>query len=310
MARNSESGYWGVAIGAAFESCPAAALLPAGWRAGKMDGGCQAHVNRHARTRWGGTAVKGLPDKVVVVTGGETGIGRAIVLRCAAEGANVVAAGIQTDMLDEVVELAGAARSQGRVIAVPTDVSDRAAIDGLFARAVAEFGRLDAAVANAATFNKPTPFADYDMADWHRVIAVNLTGVFETLQAAVRILLDQGEGGSLLATSSSTVFRPTVGVLPYISSKGGVQLLMRALAIELAPHNIRCNTIMPGITRTPALVNDYITPEYVEKAMSGIPMGAMVEPDELAALVAFAISDEAPHMTGTVLKVDAGRTSA
>ena len=254
--------------------------------------------------------MKGLADKVVVVTGGETGIGRAIVLRCAAEDAKVAAAGIQIDMLEEVVELADAEKSQGRVIAVPTDVGDRAQIEALFERTVAEFGRLDAAVANAATFNNPTPFAEYDMADWHRVIGVNLTGVFETLQAAVRILLAQGEGGSLLATTSSTVFRPTIGVLPYIASKGGVQLLMRSLAIELAENNIRCNTIMPGITRTPALVNDYITPEYVEKAMSGIPMGEMVEPDELAALVAFAISDEAPHMTGTVLKVDAGRTSA
>lgn len=254
--------------------------------------------------------MKGLAGKVVVVTGGETGIGRAIALRCAAEGADVVAAGVQTDKLDEVVRLSGAAHAPGRVMAVPTDVSKREQIDDLFAKTVADFGRLDATVANAATFNKPTPFADYDMADWHRVIAVNLTGVFETLQAAVRILLRQGEGGSLLATSSSTVFKPTIGVLPYIVSKGGIQMLMRSLAIELAPHKIRCNTIMPGLTRTPALVNDYITNEYVETAMRGVPMGEMVEPDELAALVAFAISDEAPHMTGTVLKVDAGRTSA
>lgn len=252
--------------------------------------------------------MKGLAGKVVVVTGGETGIGRAIVLRCAAEGALVAAAGIQTDRLDEVVGLAAEAQPGGRVIAVPTDVRERVQIDALFERTVAEFGRLDAAIANAATFNPATPLIDTDMADWHRVIAVNLTGAFETLQAAARILLDQGEGGSLLATSSSTVGRPSVGVLPYVASKGGLQLLMRALAIELAPYHIRCNTIMPGLARTPAL--DTYSEAYIETAIAAAPMGALVEPEELAGLVAFAISDEAPHMTGSILKVDAGRTSA
>ena len=165
----------------------------------------------------------------------------------------MAAAGIQPGKLDEVVGLAEAAPSAGRVTAVASDVRDRAQIDALFEHAVAEFGRLDAVVANAAPFNPATPLVDTDMADWHRVIAVNLTGAFETLQAAARILLAQGEGGSLLATSSSTVGRPSVGVLPYVAWKGGLQLLMRALAIELARHNIRCNTIMPGLTRTPAL---------------------------------------------------------
>lgn len=252
--------------------------------------------------------MKGLAGKIVVVTGGETGIGRAIVLRCAREGALVAAAGIQNDRLDEIVKLAESAQSAGRVIAVPTDVRERTQIDSLFEQTVRAFGRIDAAVANAATFNPPTSIVDADMADWHRVIGVNLTGAFETLQAAARILLAQGQGGSLLATSSSIVGRPSIGVHPYVASKGGLHLLMRALAVELAPDNIRCNTIMPGLTRTQAL--DTFPDTYINSAIAAAPMRALVEPEELAGLVAFAISDEAPHMTGTLLKVDAGRTSA
>jgi len=251
--------------------------------------------------------MQGLSGKVIAITGGETGIGRAIALRCAAEGAHVVVAGVQAEGLAEVVELAEQAQSPGRVVAVATDVRERTQIDAMFARTLDAFGRLDAAIANAATFNPSTPLIDTKMADWHRIIAVNLTGAFETLQAAAQILIEQGEGGSLLATTSSTVGRPPVGLYPYIASKGGLQLMMRALAMEMAPHKIRCNVIMPGFTRT-AVLGIY-SQDYIDAAIAAAPMHELVEPEELAALVAFALSDEAPHMTGTILKVDAGRTS-
>ncbi len=113
------------------------------------------------------------------------------------------------------------------MIAIETDVRERSWIDQLFQQMLSAFGRVDAVIANAATFNPFTASIDIDMADWHRVIVVNLTGAFETLQAGARILIEQGEGGW--------------------------QLVMRALAVEVAPQNIRCNTIMPGLTRTPAL---------------------------------------------------------
>jgi NAD(P)-dependent dehydrogenase (short-subunit alcohol dehydrogenase family) len=249
---------------------------------------------------------KGLEGKVAVITGAESGIGRAIALRLTAEGANVTATGIQTDKLDAVAAEAG--NSPGTLIAVPTDVRDRSQIDAMYARTLDTFGRLDAVIANAAAFNASTPLVETDMADWHRLIAVNLTGAFETIQAGAKILLDQGEGGSLLATTSSTVERPPPGTYPYVAGKGGLQLMMRALAIEMAPHRIRCNVIMPGFARTGVL--DVMSQDYIDAAIGSSPMGELVEPEELAGLVAFAISDEAPRMTGTTLKVDAGRTSA
>lgn len=149
--------------------------------------------------------------------------------------------------------------------------------------------------------------AESDLDAWKQIVETNLTGTFITLRAAARILIDQGEGGSLIATGSSTAIRPaTVAPLAYMASKAGVHQLMRALTLEMAEHNIRVNTLVPGGTATPLVL---AIPNYAERAFATVPMKALVEPDELGAIVAFALSDQAPHMTGTLLKVDAGRTS-
>ena len=243
-----------------------------------------------------------LNGKVVAVTGGETGIGRAIVLRCAAEGASVTAAGLQEEHLASVVK--AAEKLSGKVRAVRCDVSQEDQVNDMIASTVAAYGHLDAAVANAGAFNVTTGFADFTLDEWHRIMGVNLTGVFLTLRAALRVLEKQGKGGSLLATSSSTVHRANTHHACYVASKGGVEALMRTLARELAPKKIRCNIIVPGLTRTPAASTEQ---GYITQQLADIPMGELVEPEELAALVAFALSDEVPHMTATLLKVDAGR---
>jgi NAD(P)-dependent dehydrogenase (short-subunit alcohol dehydrogenase family) len=245
-----------------------------------------------------------LAGKVFAITGGESGLGRAMALRAAADGARIAVAGLDAQGLDETV--ASMSNLEGDGVAIPTDVTDPAQVQALIAGTVNAFGRLDGAIANAGAFNEWTSFEDWDLADWQRVLNVNLTGTFLTLQAAARVLIAQGEGGSLLATGSSTAIRPAPNLLPYVSSKGGVHQMMRALAVELAPHKIRVNTIVPGMARTPPVEN---TQGYIEAGLKAVPMGEVVEPDEIAALVAFALSDEAPHMTGTLLKVDAGRTS-
>jgi len=246
-----------------------------------------------------------LTGKVIVVTGGESGIGRAISVRAASDGANVVVGGLDAAGLDETVQMMS--NHPGDGLAIPTDVTEPHQVQAMIDAAVEKFGRLDAAVANAGAFVKQTSFADMDLADWNRVVAVNLTGVVLTLQTTLRVLLAQGEGGSLIATGSSTAIRPIPGMIPYTASKGGVHQMMRALAIELAEQKIRCNTIVPGVTKTQALMVG--GPEYASRGLKYVPMNELVEPEELAALVSFALSDEAPHMTGTLLKVDAGRTS-
>lgn len=246
-----------------------------------------------------------LNGKVVVVTGAETGIGRAIALRALADGASVLAAGINEAGLGETAGLAG--EHGERFAQMRVDVTERAQVQAMIAHAVERFGRLDAAVANAGIFVQKTPFLDYSIEEWNNNIAVNLDGVFHTLQAAAKVLIEQGDGGSLLTTTSSNALRPNVGQIPYVAAKGAAHMMVRALAVELAPHKIRVNSIVPGLTLTPGTEN---RPGHIERGLKLVPMGEVVMPEEIAALVSFAMSDEAPHMTGSELKIDAGRTSA
>ncbi len=241
-----------------------------------------------------------LDGKVVVVTGGETGIGRAIVEKCLDDGAEVTAAGINTDHLKSLDDSA----ATDRLLCVETDVRDPVAINDMLTETKDKFGRLDGAVANAGITLGQTPFVDITLEDWDTMLGMNLRSVFMTLQAAAKILVAQGEGGSLLATGSSTAVRVAPGFASYIAAKGGVHAMMQALALELAENKIKANTIVPGTTRSPLTE---ALPGYLEKVGPTLPMGEVVEPYELANFVAFALSDEAPHMTGTLLKVDAGR---
>jgi len=248
-----------------------------------------------------------LAGKSIMVTGGESGIGRAIVMRCLKEGASATIAGIQDEDIAQTLADAKAAGAGERVIALRTDVTDAAQVQAAIDATVDRFGRLDAAIANAGAFCTGTPFGEWDIADWKRVVAVNLTGVFYVLHAAAKVLVEQGGGGSLMATGSSTGIRPIPGLIPYVATKGGLHQMMRGLAVEMAPHKIKVNTIVPGMAETRPVMAQQ---GYVEAGLRAVPMNEIVQPDELAAFVAFALSDEAPHMTGTLLKVDAGRTSA
>ena len=248
-----------------------------------------------------------LAGKSIVVTGGESGIGRSIVLRCLNEGASVLIAGLEELQMARTVADCKAAGAGDRVLGLPTDVTQSIDVQSAIDTAVHQFGRLDVAIANAGAFCKKTTFGDWNTEDWERVIAVNLTGVFYVLHAAAKVLIEQGEGGNLMATGSSTGIRPISGLMPYVASKGGVHNMMRALSVELAPHQIKVNTIVPGMAATTSVTSQQ---GYVENGLKSVPMNEIVEPDELAAFVAFVLSNEAPHMTGTLLKVDAGRTSA
>ena len=250
-----------------------------------------------------------LTNKTIVVTGAGSGIGRAIALECAASGASVVLADLQAAGLEETRRLILESGVQGVVDPLPmrTDVRDYRDVQRLFERACAQFGSLHGVVANAGIGKPVTPSTEISLEDWNSIISVNLTGTFLTLTEAARVLIRQGQGGSLIATGSSTAVRVAAGLLPYVASKAGVHGMVQALAVELGPHRIRVNTLVPGLTATPLTV---ALPGYIEAAQKLLPMGEIAQAVEHARLVVLALSDAVPHMTGSLLKIDAGRTIA
>ena len=166
-----------------------------------------------------------------------------------------------------------------------------------------------------STASPPTPgsggrnrnLIDVPEDEWLDILDLNLSGTFRTLQAAARVMIAQGTGGALMATGSSTGIRPMIGRYAYLSAKAGVHQLVRALALELGPHGIRVNSLVPGVTDTPA-VRRY--PGHAERSAAASPLGALIPPDDLGALGAYLLSDEARHMTGSIVTLDAGRTVA
>lgn len=247
-----------------------------------------------------------LEDKVILVTGAESGIGLAIATECLAQGARVCMAGIAEQHLATAVQELDRAYPE-RVLRQVVDITDYPGVEAMFLACIERFGRVDGVVANAGIVIPDGPFHEIDLDAWDRVIRVNLTGTFYTLRAAAGVLRTAGRGGSILVTGSSSAVRVVPGMPSYCASKGGVHLLAQSLALELAEHNIRVNVLVPGTAATPAVM---AMPGYRERVEPLLPMGKLVEPGELARMAAFALSDAVPHMTGTQLKVDSGRTIA
>jgi NAD(P)-dependent dehydrogenase (short-subunit alcohol dehydrogenase family) len=246
-----------------------------------------------------------LSGKVVAITGSESGIGRAMAMRCAAEGAGVAILALDAQMAAATADEIGGAG--GTAIAVATDVRDPGLVEAALDRTIDALGRLDAVIANAGITQIPVEFVDIPLDTWQNVLATNLTGVFLTLQSGARRLIAQGEGGSLIATGSSTVLRPHgAKALSYVAAKGGVHTMIRALAFELSPYGIRVNGIAPGLTETPMTRN---VPGHIENGLQLVPMGEVVQPEELGALAAFMLRDDVRHMSGGIVQLDAARTA-
>lgn len=247
-----------------------------------------------------------LAGRRAIVTGASSGIGKATAQRLGREGANVCVnyySGKEKGAADEVVasiERAG----PGEAVAVQADVGNETDVERMVAETVTAFGGLDILVNNAG-IEKQIPLLETSQQDWERILRTNLTGTFLCLREAGKVMAD-ADGGVIVNMSSVHEFIPWPGFAPYCASKGGVKLLMETAARELAPRNIRVINIAPGAIVTP--INKFVLddPEAKHAVEEEIPIGRMGEPEEIAAVVAWAASGEASYVTGTTIVVDGG----
>jgi glucose 1-dehydrogenase len=245
-----------------------------------------------------------LENKVAVVTGSSSGIGAAIAQAFAAEGAAVVVNYSRHEdpaqkVLDQIE------RAGGRGVVVGADVSDPKEVEAMVQQAVTAFGRLDIMVNNAGMERK-MPFLETPFEVWQETIAVNLTGAWLGCQAAAKQMVAQGDPGRIINVSSvhEDLAMPTNS--PYCATKGGVRMLMRTLAVELAPHEITVNNIAPGAIDTPMDAPLKQDQHLMKQLLSEIPLGRMGKPEDVANMALFLASEDSSYVTGSTLFVDGG----
>jgi meso-butanediol dehydrogenase / (S,S)-butanediol dehydrogenase / diacetyl reductase len=240
-----------------------------------------------------------LEGKIALVTGASTGIGRAVALRFAREGARVL--GVARGAAIEALRT----DSGGQVETLSCDVSDPSQVARMVSYCRERFGRLDVLCNNAGTGGRTSVrIHELDVDEWDRVLGTNLRGAFLVMKHTLPLMLECG-GGSIVNMASIGSFRATPGSSAYITSKGGLLMLTRTAALEYVNDGIRVNAVCPGVTRTEILAR--VPEEFQQMLTSRVPMGRMGTPEEVAALTLFLASDEASYITGAAYVIDGGR---
>jgi NAD(P)-dependent dehydrogenase (short-subunit alcohol dehydrogenase family) len=250
------------------------------------------------------TGLFDLTGKVGLVTGGNSGIGLGFAEGLAMCGAAVAIWGRKQDKLDRAQ--AQLSSHGGRVLALRCDVADPDQVEEAFARTVAELGGVDACFANAGVHGSATPFVETPLEEWRRVGGINLEGAVTTLQAAVRHMLERGQGGSLVATSSTSVVFGAPRSEQYAATKGALLALMRGIAVEHARHGIRANAVMPGWIDTPMTEGFLHSEAFESKVLRRVPQRRWGVGADFRGIAAYLASDASAYHTGDVFTIDGG----
>ena len=245
-----------------------------------------------------------LQDRVAIVTGAGSGIGRAIAVLFAEEGAKVAAVDYVGDSAEETAKMI--VDAGGESLAVTADVSNPKDVDRMVSSTVDKFGKLDILCNNAGVFDGFTPALDTDDELWDRVLAINLKGAFMCSRRAIPEMLKQGKG-AIVNTASIAGLVANGGGVAYTASKHGIVGITRALAAEFTPQGIRVNAFCPGGIQT-SMTEDLFKDPAMDAAMAATPIGRVGQPEEMARGALFLASDDSSFSTGSLLVVDGGWT--
>lgn len=247
-----------------------------------------------------------LAGKVAIITGAGSGFGTGMAEAYVREGAKVIVADINADAGERVAKSLGS-----NAKAVATDVANGASVQAMVQACVDSFGVPDIVINNAGTTHRNQPMLQVDEQTFDRVFNVNVKSIYHMAHAVVPVMRARGKGGLIINVGSTAGIRPRPGLCWYNSSKGAVNLLSKAMAVELAPDKIRVNALCPVMGAT-ALLEDFMgmpdTPENRARFLSTIPLGRLCEPKDMAAAAVFLASDAAEFLTGLEMPIDGGRT--
>ncbi len=249
--------------------------------------------------------MKRLEGKVAIITGGNAGIGEAVAKRFALEGASVVVTGRRQQELDRVVKIVR--QSNGKALAVAGSVTDERHAQDVVRKAIDSFGRVDVLVNNAGIGDFGKRLHEIDDGTWNTIFDINLTGVFRMTRAIVPQMLKQG-CGSVVNISSVASLVGIPGLSAYSASKGGLDALTRAVAIDYAKEGIRCNVVNPALIDTPMAAPLMANPEMLQSLLTQYAIRRAGTPEEVASMVLYLASDEARWVTGGTFTIDGGMT--